>query len=140
MGKINLGRVLLGGLLAGLVMNVSESLLNGVVMASEVEAAMQSVNRPAVGGGEIAKLVLLTFALGVATVWLYAAIRPRFGIGTKTALLAGLAVWLLAYFYGAVVGSVTGLFPVRLYLIATGWELIATLLAALAGAWLYKEA
>ncbi len=140
MGTINVGRVLLGGLLAGLVMNISESLLNGVVMASDVEAAMQSLNRPPVGGGAIAKLVLLTFGLGIATVWLYAAIRPRFGVGTKTALIAGLAVWLFAYFYGAVVGSVTGVFPLRLYVIATGWELLATLLAALAGAWLYKEA
>ena len=33
------------------------------------------------------------------TVWLYAAIRPRFGPGPKTAICAGLIVWGLSYLY-----------------------------------------
>ena len=37
MGKINFGRVLLGGLVAGLVINIGEYLLNGVVLAKQME-------------------------------------------------------------------------------------------------------
>ena len=44
MGRINVGRVVLGGLLAGLVINISESLLNGVVgsVPSLVEIALMA--------------------------------------------------------------------------------------------------
>ncbi|HSE60477.1 MAG TPA: hypothetical protein VLA99_17380 [Nitrospiraceae bacterium] len=34
----------------------------------------------------------------LSALWLYAAIRPRFGAGPKTALYAGLGVWVLGSF------------------------------------------
>lgn len=139
-GNINIARVILGGLVAGLVMNTSEFLLNAVVLASQIEAAMAAINQPTPGGGQIMKLVGLTFFVGLATVWLYAAVRPRFGSGWKTALIAGLAVWLLVYFYSSVVGSAMGLFPASVYLIGGAWELVATLVASHAGCALYREA
>jgi len=139
-GKINIARVIIGGLVAGLIMNTSEFLLNAVVLAKDVEAAMQSINQTMPGGGEIMKLVGLTFLVGFATVWLYAAARPRFGAGVKTALVTGFVVWLLVYFYSAAVGSTMGLFPAKIYLIGGAWELLATLIASVAGCALYKEA
>jgi hypothetical protein len=36
MKKINMGRVLLGGLIAGVVLNIGEFLLNGVVLAKSM--------------------------------------------------------------------------------------------------------
>ena len=36
MGRINMGRVIVGGLLAGLIINVSEFVLNGVVRGWEI--------------------------------------------------------------------------------------------------------
>lgn len=140
MEKINTVRVITGGLLAGLLMNISEFLLNTVVVAKDVEQVMGSLNRPPVGGGEIAKLVALTFFVGIAAVWFYAAIRPRFGPGPKTAALAGFVLWAMVYLYSAVVGSAIGLFPAKVYIIGAAWELAATLIATLAGAALYKEA
>ena len=44
-GGINVGRVLLGGLVAGIVFNVSEYLLNEKVMKSEMAAVMKSRRR-----------------------------------------------------------------------------------------------
>jgi hypothetical protein len=40
MSSINWGRVILGGLLAGVLINVFEFLLNGVVLANDWRAAM----------------------------------------------------------------------------------------------------
>src|SRR5207249_3963498 len=40
------------------------------------------------------------FLVGIFAVWLYAAIRPRYGAGPKTALCAGAAVWGLGYHEG----------------------------------------
>lgn len=138
-GRINIARMILGGFVAGLVMNVSEFLLNTVVLAKDVEAAMKSINQTMPDGGEIIKLVAMTFVVGFITIWLYAAIRPRYGAGAKTAIIAGLAVWIMVYFYNSVVGSTMGLFPVNVYLIGGAWELAATVIASLVGCALYKE-
>ena len=140
MGGINFGRVVLGGLLAGLVIDVSESILNGVVLAGDMDAAMRQRNLPAIGGGAIAVFLVLGFALGIATIWLYAAIRPRFGAGVKTALCAGSAVWFFAYLYPSIGMVVLGFFSVQLITIATLWGLVELLVAGAAGAWLYTEA
>src|SRR5947207_11639667 len=43
MGKINLARVFLGGLLAGLIINIFEYVLNGVVFASQWDTFMKAL-------------------------------------------------------------------------------------------------
>jgi hypothetical protein len=43
MGKINIGRVLLGGLLAGLVVNIFEFVTNGVILASQWDADLKAL-------------------------------------------------------------------------------------------------
>lgn len=140
MGKINFARVILGGLLAGLVINIGEYLLNEPILGEQWRAVMVSLNRPIVGGSQIAVFVILGFVLGIAMVWLYAAIRPRFGPGPKTAICAGLFIWFLVYLYASIIQHTLALFPDRLLLISTIWGLVELSIAAVAGAWLYTEA
>lgn len=140
MTGINLARVVLGGMLAGLVINIGESLFNAWLFADDMAAAIARLNLPPVGGGAIAAFLVLGFALGIVTVWLYAAIRSRFGPGVSTALCAGSAVWFLAYVYPSIGFAVMGLFPTRLIAIGIVWGLGEVLLASVAGAWLYHEA
>ena len=139
MAKINMGRTILGGLLAGLVLNIGEFLLNEPILGKQWEAAMQSLNRPPIGGGAIGWFVVMSFVLGIAIVWLYAAIRPRYGAGPKTALCAGLAVWFFVWLWGFGGTIVLGLYPTKLVLITVVWGLVEVPIASLAGAWLYKE-
>jgi FtsH-binding integral membrane protein len=139
MGKINVGRVVLGGLVAGLVINFGEFILNGLILARQLEDAMRALNKPAVGNEAIAYFVVGGFILGILMIWLYAAIRPRFGAGPRTAICAGLAVWALAYFYGSIGFIALALFPTNLMIIALIWGLVELPIASLAGAFLYKE-
>src|SRR6266404_428420 len=99
LGNINMGRVIMAGLLAGLVVNISETILKLFVVNKDMEAALLAMNLPLVGGPAIGGFVVMAFLLGIMTVWLYAAIRPRFGPGVKTAVCAGLVVWFFAYLY-----------------------------------------
>jgi hypothetical protein len=140
MGRINMGRVVVGGLLAGLLINVSEAILNGVLFGEENNAALAALNRPPMDNGMIVWFVILGFGLGIVAVWLYAAIRPRFGPGVRTAVLASLAVWVLAYLYPNTFIAVMGLFPKRLMVIGTVWGLVEVVVATIAGAWAYTEA
>jgi len=139
MGRINMGRVILGGLLAGLIINISESILNGVVFAEEMNAAMAAINKPPIAPNMIVGFVAMGFVLGIMTIWLYAAIRPRFGPGAKTAVCAALTVWFFAYLYPNVFVMITNIFPRGLIAIGTIWGLVEIVVAAVAGAWLYVE-
>lgn len=138
MGKINMIRVLLGGLLAGVVINIFEFVTNGVVLASQWEASMKSLGHQMPGRAPIA-FIVWGFIIGIGAIWLYAVARPRFGPGPKTAAITGSGYWIFAYAapnfgYGAM-----GLFPMRLIVIGTVVGLVEVIAASLLGAWLYKE-
>jgi hypothetical protein len=148
MGKINWARVLGGGLLAGLIMNLGVFLLPEVLRAKEPWKEMLDFIRGVVGNADTGFLVGHTFIVGILMVWLYAAIRPRFGPGPKTALYAGLTAWFLwlfplhyLFFGWKFMGSTLNLPQV----VSGHWlqlagGLVTVVLAALVGGWLYKEA
>src|SRR2546427_2455946 len=91
MGKINMQKVLVGGFIAGLFLNIVDYVQFGVVLKDQMAAAMQAVNKPAMSNAQIPYFVVLDFVAGIFLVWLYAAIRPRFGAGPGTAAQAGIA-------------------------------------------------
>jgi hypothetical protein len=140
MRSINMGRVFLGGLLAGVIINISEFLLHAVVLKRDLEEAMRAMNRPAtMTGGQMAVWIILSFAIGIAVVWLYAAIRPRYGPGPGTAAKAGLAAWFFGSLVAAVVQANLGLFGGNLIVVPVIWTLVEAVVATVAGAWVYKE-
>jgi pimeloyl-ACP methyl ester carboxylesterase len=139
MGRINIGRVLMGGLLAGLIINIGEAIFNAVLFAEEMNAAMVALNKPPIDTSMIVWFVIFGFGLGCMMVWLYAAIRPRFGAGVQTALCAALTVWGLAYLYPNLFFLIMNLFPRRMVVIGTIWGLFEVAIAGVAGAWLYTE-
>lgn len=143
---MNWGRIIGGGLLAGLIMNISEFVLHAVVLRADGEAVVADLNQrgynlPKDGGPNALMLLLgITFVLGVLAVWTYAAIRPRFGAGPSTAICAGLAVWAMSYLYAAVyVYAGFPIFPAKITLLPAVWTLVEMPVATLAGAWVYKE-
>ena len=139
MSKINIGRVIMGGLLAGLIINIFEYVLNGVVLHDQWEALVAAHNLPIMGMNEIIWFNVWGFALGIVAVFTYAAIRPRFGAGAKTAVFAALLTWVTAYVFCDGMPTIVGLFPLQLMLTLVGVGLIEIIVATIAGAWLYKE-
>lgn len=136
---MNWKRILLGGLLAGLVLNIGEIILNVPIIGEEFDAVIAKYGLPAMGGSTIALFVVLCFLLGILSVWLYAAVRPRLGPGAGTALKVGFVVYLLAFVFPNIGTMAMGIFPRNLTLTALAWELIEVPLAVLVGAWLYRE-
>jgi hypothetical protein len=139
MKNINFGRVILGGLLAGLILNIGEFLLNEVVFVQQMEEMVRRLNVPRPGTSFIATAVALTFILGIVIVWLYAMIRPRFGPGAKTAILAAFVPWFCVYIYCGILNAAFFGIPNTYLVLGMVWGIIEYILAAVAGAWLYKE-
>ena len=139
MGKINLGRVVLGGLVAGVVICIFEFVLNGVILADQWPELMKSLDRPALGVSEIVYFNVFGFIQGLVAVWTYAAIRPRFGEGPMTAVIAALLTWVTSYVLVDAMPTIMGVFPLSMTLMLAGVGLIEIVVATVAGAFFYKE-
>lgn len=139
MSGINTGRVLLGGLLAGLVFNIGESILNAGLLADTMQEMTQRHNLNELTGAHIGVFVLLGFLFGILMVWVYAAVRPRLGAGPKTAAIVGAVLWFPAYAIPVVGWSFMGMISAGLATLLAAWGLVEIVLSTIAGAWLYKE-
>src|ERR1700761_8178486 len=81
MGKMNVGRWILGGMVAGIVGDIVESLVEGLWLGPRWNGAMAVLGKPALTMTQIVEFNLIGLVIGLASVWIYAAIRPRFGAG-----------------------------------------------------------
>ncbi len=142
MASINIGRVVAGGLVAGVVANAIDFVTNTYILAADWQALAVAHNMdpaamtsPAVAGTWVA----VDFAYGILLVLTYAAIRPRFGAGATTAIYAGLMVFaaptlvLLGF-------TEMGLLTMTLFMTGSVAAIVSTLAASVAGAAIYKEA
>jgi hypothetical protein len=132
--------MILGGLLAGIVINAFEFVLNDIVLRNDWAAAMRALGRPEQYlSGQIAAFILWGFLVGIFAIWLYAELRPHYGGRPITAVITGLAVWFLGYLLASVAPLVLNLFPLRLMLIGLGVGLVEAIAGTMAGAWLYQS-
>jgi hypothetical protein len=141
MSGINLGRVISGGLLAGLVMNVVDAVTNGVILGARWEQESKRLGIDMSAGAQSQSLVgwvTFDFLCGITLVWLYAAIRPRYGPGPKTALIAGLAIWFITHLAFAA-WWFTGIYSSGVIAASTLGGLLAAVAGAFAGCVLYRE-
>ena len=142
MAGINMGRVIGGGLVAGLVMNVIDVVTNGVILGAQWEQETRRFGIDMSSGAQsqsVAGWVIFDFLCGITLLWLYAAIRPRYGPGPKTAVCAGLALWFITRLAFAA-WWFTGLYSFGVVASSAVGGLLSAVAGGLAGAALYREA
>jgi hypothetical protein len=137
---MNIGKLILGGIVAGIVYFIGDGIVHGLLLKQHWVTILSAVNvdadtalkTPAIFG---------TYDLikGLVAVWIYAAIRPRFGAGARTAVIAGIVTWL-----AAVPLPLIGLIPMKFFNAGfvglwSAYAFVPMILGALVGAWLYRE-
>lgn len=142
MEKINFKRVILGGLVMGVVFVIVELVVEGLVGlfgVSEKDLLLQ-VNSTVTISGTRYHIVNLSyfFVFCVFAIWLYAALRPRFGAGPKTAIITSL-VLLFTGLLIAINFVNMGIFPLKLTLLSLVFNLVELPTAIFFGASIYKE-
>lgn len=134
MGNINYSKVLMGGLVAGILFFALDW-LGFMILGMDMEAwaAAHALREP-----NMAVFVVIDLLLGIMAVWLYAAIRPRFGPGAKTAAIAAAFMW---FFFALVYFGfhMMALFTQGDYMKMALWGVVQVFVATFAGAWLYRE-
>src|SRR5664279_4154331 len=97
--KINYARMLLGGLVASIILFAVGGIVNGAILSDDFQAWSGSmgnlIERMSLSHAMIL-WIIMDLIQGIGGVWIYVAIRPRFGAGPKTALRAGLILWIVS--------------------------------------------
>jgi hypothetical protein len=138
---INVGKVIAGGLVAGVVMNVIDfglTYFSADLMRTELDTLNPTLWPGLEGSNAVLGFILLDFVLGLLSVFTYAAIRPRFGPGVATAAKAALLVWLVSGTTWAFL-VVMGIFSTTFFLISATGALVNFLVSTLVGARIYTE-
>ena len=140
MSKINIGKAAAGGVLAGVILSVLDFVINNYILAGDWQnvAHLHNIDLTVMGGtSALIVMLVVDFILGQVLVVTYAAIRPRFGPGAGTAAVAAFLIFLpvalqLATFAGLFISW-------ELYIRQAALLLVAMIVAAVAGAWVYSE-
>lgn len=127
---MNTRRILAGGVLAGLVIVIGETVRNAI-FADTTSATGGSM--------PLGVFILRGVSLGIFCVLLYAAVRPRLGARVKTALIVGILVFLVGTLFPPLGVTMQTFAPARLLLETIIWNAIQLPLASVAGAWVYSE-
>lgn len=139
---INTGKVVVGGLVAGVIMNVSGFVVQGMLlgkrMMAEAAAVAPALGNMQPGTGEIVCRVLTQFVVGIMLVWIYAAMRPRFGPGPKTAMISAFTVWIFGFLF-YLDWLYAGMMLPATYAIVSVVMMVTLAIASWVGCMLYKE-
>lgn len=139
MAGINMGKVLVGGIVAGIVATVGEFLLNEYVIAADMAESFATMNLPEPAGSTIAVFIVLTIVAMCATMWIYAALRSQMGAGPKTAACAGILAWVLGPLWVTPGLMAMGMMSTSAMVISLVWQLVEYPVAAIAGAYFYSD-
>ena len=143
MDKINPYRVIIAGLIASLSFIIIETIFEGLLkilfLFDEVNILLQYFPNVNLSG---TRYYIINFAYLILTceitIWLYAALIPKFREGFKTALLASLIVIILIALF--MVNYINmNIIPLKLVLISLGLSLVEFPLSIVMGAGFYKS-
>ena len=96
---INTSKVVVAGIAAGIVMVVLDfvvQMLLGARMTAEMNAFQPGLgdSMSTMGGNVMIGYIVMDLVIGMLLAYTYAAIRPRFGPGPKTAIIAAMMFWI----------------------------------------------
>jgi len=141
MSGINYGRVLLGGLAAGVVANICDTIIGMFIMADDMQRMSQRLGldqRTVNGASTMTTWIIVDFIYATVMVWTYAVAIPRLGEGPKTAITVGLVI------YGVVTAvllgfQTMGIFTIDSFIKNSILSLVTAVLVSWTGAKVYRD-
>ena len=140
MGGINVPRWIGGGVVAAIVIYVIEGFMGTQVWATAVSARMSELGLSmTMTAGTFVAYAVICLLVGLVLIFFYALARTRLGAGPRTAVIVSIALFLGGYLPGLIDYHIIGLYSSDL-LVKWGVQgVLETIIAGIAGAWVYKE-
>lgn len=141
MPKINWVRVIVGGLVAAIIAFLSDGLLHGLLLDADWKAVYANLGAARPDEHSLSMVYFAVFELGrgLLSMFLYVMMRPYCRPGPKTAAYAGVVAWLAFSIAGPAQFIPLAFFSNALWVKAGAFQLITSIVAAIAGAALYKD-
>ncbi len=139
--KFNAIRFMIGGLVAAVIFFLSDGLMHEQVLSADwrsVYANLQATE-PAPHGSSLLYFFIFEIGRGMLAMLLYVLLRGYTGAGPKTAVLAGLAVWVKFSLTGPAQFIPLGFYSIALWIKVAAFQLITSVVGTLAGAAIYKD-
>ncbi len=130
--------ILINGLIAGVIISIS-ALTMVPVVGNEMDSVLVNRGLPPLSNAAMAYFCCISLVFGISVIFLYTVLKPQFGSWVKTAVIASIIVWVLAYLINNVSLAVYGFMPVRLAIIGSIWGLLELLLASIIASRLYDR-
>jgi hypothetical protein len=140
MSRINWSRLLVGGLVAAIIVFVTDALFHEHLVVADWKSVYDNLHGTHPEHDAIGVLYFAVFELGrgFIALFVYALMRPQFGPGPKTAALAGIVAWLAFSVTGPAQFIPLGFFSNALWIKTAAFQLVTSIVATIAGAALYK--
>ena len=141
MYKINWVRVLVGGLVAAVILFLTDGFFHERVVIADWMAVYGSlgITEPRHNAYGLVYFALFELGRGLISIYLYALRRSCCGPGPKTAALAGLVAWIAFSVTGPAQFIPLGFYSHALWIKVGAFQLVTSIIAAIAGAALYRE-
>lgn len=139
--SINWIRLIIGGLIASVILFVTDGFFHERVVAADWTAVYHGlgVTEPRHNAMGLVYFAIFELGRGFLSLVLYVLMRPCCQPGPKTAVLAGILAWVAFSVAGPAQFIPLGFFSNALWLKVGAFQLITSVLAAIAGAWVYKD-
>jgi hypothetical protein len=141
MYKINWVRVLVGGLVASIILFLTDGFLHERLALGLWQAvyADLGVAEPKHNAYALVYFAIFELGRGFISIYLYALMRSCCGAGPKTAALAGIVAWIAFSVTGPAQFVPLGFYSHALWIKVGAFQFITSIVAAVAGAFLYRD-
>jgi hypothetical protein len=142
MTNINWIRLLLGGLIASVILFLSDGFLHEQVFKQYWEYLYQGLGaQPPQSPHALAMVYFFIFELGrgLGAIFIYVLMRPFHGPGAKTAIFAAIAAWLAFSVTAPAEFIPLGFYGRRLWVMVAGAQLITSIVTNIIAAWIYRD-
>lgn len=139
--SINWGRFFVGGIIASIICFVTDGALHQMILKADWQAVYANLGATPPTDNPVSMAYFAVFELGrgFISMLLYVLMRPTCRPGPKTAAWAGLVAWIAYSLTGLAQFIPLEFFSNTLWVKVGAFQLVTSIVAALAGAALYKD-
>lgn len=139
--NVNWGRFVVGGIIASIICFLTDGFLHRMIVREDWNAVYASLGAtpPTENALSMAYFAVFELGRGFITMLLYVLMRPPCKPGPKTAAWAGLTAWIAFSLTGLAQFIPLGFVSNALWIKVSAFQLVTSLIAAIAGAALYKD-
>lgn len=139
--RTNWIRMFIGGLIAAIIAFTTDGFLHERLLSTDWQAVYNHLGAasPTEHASHMVYFVIFELGRGLISMFVYVMMRPHFSPGPRTAALAGVVAWIAFSVTGPAQFIPLGFFSNALWAKVVAFQLVTSILAAIAGAAIYKD-